>query len=327
MSWGVSSCEQNSEVDLQDLLSMNSHPLAIALFRGGRRKSLKSNAYFSSSIVSAVPIEKYLCKGSCVLKHENNLIAIYKPPHVLSQPQNIDLSTSTEHKINIDVKKKVSVITLPYDNENEYYYDDNQKNSNDVKVKFWLLHRLDAETSGILLLSCDEHVASEVKRLFSIGKIEKKYHAIVFGEWTSKKQESWITPLIVKKYKNRVMTEINTQTLRGRLARTKVRVIKRIVLRKIMLLELLPKTGITHQLRVQCQHEKVPIVGDRIYGDFKKNKAYRNLGEIQNRLYLHASKLVVPLELLRQTDAQICKKITFEVTSHLPSSFVDLMKL
>ena len=92
-----------------------------------------------------------------------------------------------------------------------------------------------------------------------------------------------------------------------------------------MLLELHPRTGITHQLRVQCQHEEVPILGDRIYGDFSRNKFIRILGGSPKRLYLHACELTIPHKIPKHKNAHL-SEAHFEVFSQIPSSFVDLLR-
>ena len=56
------------------------------------------------------------------------------------------------------------------------------------------------------------------------------------------------------------------------------------------LLELQPKTGRTHQLRIQCANRGLPIVGDRTYGDFQKNKEWGKGGTAE-RLCLHAKTI------------------------------------
>jgi 23S rRNA-/tRNA-specific pseudouridylate synthase len=59
------------------------------------------------------------------------------------------------------------------------------------------------------------------------------------------------------------------------------------------LLELEPKTGRTHQLRIQCSQRNLPIVGDRTYGDFEKNRAFaKSTG--QQGMFLHAERVKVP---------------------------------
>lgn len=294
---------------------------------GGRGKMCQVITSFTSCHLTNNSVETYLCKGSFVLKREQGLIAVYKPPHILSQPR--PRTTAGEPDESHD-DERIAIVNLPYNFEHEYYYNADCDKSKSQEIRYWLLHRLDAETSGILLLSDNECVADYVKCLFSLGRIEKKYYAIVFGKWVSRTKASWITSVNIKKDEKRAIALTKIKSSSGRLARTEVRVAKRIEHKKIMLLELQPRTGITHQLRVQCQHEEVPIVGDRVYGDFSRNKLIRFLGGSKNRLYLHASKLIVPLEAAKQKNAQKIShnefKAGFEVSSPIPSSFVDLLR-
>jgi len=59
------------------------------------------------------------------------------------------------------------------------------------------------------------------------------------------------------------------------------------------LLQLEPKTGRTHQLRIQCSQRNLPIVGDRTYGDFEKNRLFAK-GTGQEGMFLHAERVKVP---------------------------------
>jgi len=66
---------------------------------------------------------------------------------------------------------------------------------------------------------------------------------------------------------------------------------------KLALLLLQPQTGRRHQLRVQCAHHRLPILGDRTYGDFRQNRQLERRPQIARRLYLHAWALSVELGL------------------------------
>ena len=59
------------------------------------------------------------------------------------------------------------------------------------------------------------------------------------------------------------------------------------------LLELEPTTGRTHQLRIQCSQRNLPIVGDRTYGDFEKNRLFEK-STTQQGMFLHAERVRVP---------------------------------
>ena len=79
----------------------------------------------------------------------------------------------------------------------------------------------------------------------------------------------------------------------------------------LALLRLSPKTGRTHQLRVQCAKRKLPIIGDRTYGNFQLNRKYAKQFKC-DRLFLHATKLKVKISQKGKTE------FMWEVVSPLP---------
>jgi 23S rRNA-/tRNA-specific pseudouridylate synthase len=66
--------------------------------------------------------------------------------------------------------------------------------------------------------------------------------------------------------------------------------------RRISLIELAPRTGRSHQLRVQCAKRGLPIVGDRTYGDFRANREYVRAGG-PKRMFLHSLSIAFDYEL------------------------------
>ena len=86
----------------------------------------------------------------------------------------------------------------------------------------------------------------------------------------------------------------------------------------LALLRLSPKTGRTHQLRVQCAKRKLPIIGDRTYGNFQLNRKYAKQFKC-DRLFLHATKLKVKISQKGKTE------FMWEVVSPLPPAFTKII--
>jgi len=145
-----------------------------------------------------------------------------------------------------------------------------------------LVHRLDRDTSGAMVLAKTEEAYNGLKQQFLERKTVKKYLALVHGEF--KEQSGLITATIERHPKDR-----HKFTVGGDLA--KASITEWIVLQQftdMTLLELIPHTGRTHQLRVHLQHINHPIVSDPIYGFQKRIKD--DLA-ISPRLFLHAKYL------------------------------------
>jgi 23S rRNA pseudouridine955/2504/2580 synthase len=156
-----------------------------------------------------------------------------------------------------------------------------------------LVHRLDRDTSGILLLAKKRSALTEMHRQLREGEIEKVYLALAKGHWADAKRT---VKLPLHKYvagsgERRVRVEEE-----GRAAHTVFR-LKRSY-GDLSLLEAELKTGRTHQIRVHLAHLGYPIAGDDKYGDFDLNKALARRG--LKRMFLHASRLTVVHPLTKE---------------------------
>lgn len=147
-----------------------------------------------------------------------------------------------------------------------------------------LVHRLDRDTSGCLLISKKRSALRVLHELMRSNAIDKRYLALVSGKWRSDKADVDV-PLL----KNTLQggERVVTVDPRGKQAQTKFRVRERFP--RCTLLEARLMTGRTHQIRVHAAHLGTPILGDRKYGDQDANKAMRNLG--LKRLFLHAESI------------------------------------
>lgn len=147
-----------------------------------------------------------------------------------------------------------------------------------------LVHRLDRDTSGILLLARNRKAAAVLTDGFKNKTINKTYLALVIGHLTKKEGEISI-PLTEKVFGSG--TTQNKKVFRdekGKEAVTKFKVLKNYA--GYSLLELKPITGRMHQLRVHCKEIGHPIIGDRKYG-----KSDKEFGK--NRLCLHSCEIEI----------------------------------
>lgn len=153
-----------------------------------------------------------------------------------------------------------------------------------------LVHRLDRDTSGLLMLAKKR---SQLRRLHAAlreDKVDKGYMALVAGSWpTSRKQVS--APLLRSNLRSgERMVEVNPE---GKPSLTRFRVLQRFA-GLATLVNASPITGRTHQIRVHCLHAGHPIAGDTKYGNDDFSRKIRELGG--KRLFLHAHYLRIPRE-------------------------------
>lgn len=147
-----------------------------------------------------------------------------------------------------------------------------------------LVHRLDRETSGCLLVASARGVLVDLQAQMRAGRVDKRYRLLVAGRWPRDLREV-NAPL----RKNTLSSgeRMVTADASGKSALTHFRVER--YLPGHTLLEARLGTGRTHQIRVHCQLMGYPIAGDAKYGDRDANRALRALG--LRRLFLHAAAL------------------------------------
>jgi len=147
-----------------------------------------------------------------------------------------------------------------------------------------LVHRLDRETSGALLLAKKRSALTAIHAQLRDGTIEKRYQALVPGNWPNKRQK---VRLRLRKYvtgegERRVVVDEE-----GADAYTIFNLMERFG--EFSLLEAELKTGRTHQIRVHLSHLGFPIAGDDKYGDFPANRILAKHG--LKRMFLHAASI------------------------------------
>jgi len=146
-----------------------------------------------------------------------------------------------------------------------------------------IVHRLDKETSGILLIAKTPEVFADLQRQFKERKVEKKYIALVHGKVVPEVGE--INVPVGRLSFNRKRFGV---VAGGREAVTKYKVlgIKYLGKETLNLLELYPKTGRTHQIRVHLKYFNHPVFSDALYAG---RKTARNDRKVLSRLFLHAA--------------------------------------
>lgn len=157
-----------------------------------------------------------------------------------------------------------------------------------------LVHRLDRETSGVLILTKNRKALTQIHELFrrdsndkSIEQLEKTYIALVCGQWQCG-HHTVNAPLSKIKQGGEHRMVIAAD---GSHAVSHFEPIE--IFENTSLIRITIETGRMHQIRAHALHCGHPIAGDTRYGDKKQNKALRTLG--LKRLFLHAQSLHLPL--------------------------------
>lgn len=152
-----------------------------------------------------------------------------------------------------------------------------------------LVHRLDRDTSGCLVLAKKRSALRQLHELLRVGKIQKRYLALVQGNWQygTKRIDVPLQKQILRSGER--VVRVSEQ---GKAASSTFRPLA--VSSKASLLEVEIHTGRTHQIRVHAAHTGHPIAGDEKYGDESFNRYLASLGF--KRLFLHARGIAFELE-------------------------------
>jgi 23S rRNA pseudouridine1911/1915/1917 synthase len=173
-----------------------------------------------------------------------------------------------------------------------------------------IVHRLDKETSGCLVVAKNDETHLALSAQFASRKVEKIYHAILCGELPRERGE--IRAAIARHPSHRKRMAVDEGV--GRAAHTGYRVLER--LRSSTLVEALLHTGRTHQIRVHFQFLGFPLVGDTTYGNRQNQRLEELTGYSAPRQMLHA-------QLLAFIHPRTAKRLSFEAPQ--PEDFKDAL--
>lgn len=174
-----------------------------------------------------------------------------------------------------------------------------------------LAHRIDKETSGLLIIAKKRSALKALHDMMREGKVNKRYFALVLGHWHNPMQH---VKLPLYKY----LTADGERRVRvsddGKPSHSIVRLERH--WQGMSLLDVELKTGRTHQIRVHLSHLGFPLAGDEKYGDFAANKQLERAG--LKRMFLHAARLAFAHPLSGEP---------LEVQSPLPSELASFVAL
>jgi 23S rRNA pseudouridine1911/1915/1917 synthase len=180
------------------------------------------------------------------------------------------------------------------------------KNLGDDKVRPGIVHRLDKDTSGLMIIAKNNLAFEFLKKQFQEGKAEKKYLALVVGKMEQKEGE--ISTFIARSSSDPTKQKVTQRE--GKKAITFYKAIEDFP--NFTLIKAMPKTGRMHQIRVHLAWLGHPVAGDKKYGPKTKS-----LPPGLKRQFLHAAELKIPLP-----NGQIK-----QFSSPLPSELVAVLAL
>jgi 23S rRNA pseudouridine1911/1915/1917 synthase len=233
---------------------------------------LHSRTYFQDLIAKKfVLVNGSLVKKRGKLKAGDEVVVYFQlPPETEVRAENIGLDILFEDDHIIAINKPPGMVVHPapghYSNTfvNGLLYHCKGLPFGET-LRPGIVHRLDKNTSGVLLAAKNTYAHQKLVTMFSQRELKKKYLAICFGS-----PGDVVIELGIKRHP--IRRKEMTVALDGKLAITKCRAIAWDG--ELSLVEIDLFTGRTHQIRVHLKHHKTPILGDSVYGSLAVNKKY-----------------------------------------------------
>ena len=199
------------------------------------------------------------------------------------------------------------------------HYTNNQLSNLDDNSRPGIVHRLDKDTSGILVVAKNNRAHLNLAEQFKEHSISRKYKAIVWGVPDSQSIEGYIE----RNRKNRKKMSLNNKGF-GKYSKTDIKLEKTFGIASII--DCYLHTGRTHQIRVHLTSKNSPIIGDKIYGKSKINQFGRDKNTFNkfmilknfNRQALHAYHLGFDHPISK-------KRMNFDI--EIPEDFKNLIEL
>lgn len=268
------------KIENQDFIGKRLDKIIIEKFKNNFSRSFLKKYLKEIKINNKNGKLSYSCKMNDLIE----IILEYneEPEEIIKE--NIPLDIVYEDDNYIVINKKAGIVTHPAKGNFtgtivNAILNLTDKLSSIDKYRPGIVHRLDKDTSGLLLITKNNLSHEYLSNIFANRKIIKKYHAIVKGNFN--KNSLIIKNNIGRDPRNRKKMAVLTNR-KGKESITIVNLIKNIGNYSYLDIEL--KTGRTHQIRVHLSHIGYPIVGDKIYG--RKDKNYKDIPLLLNAYYI-----------------------------------------
>ncbi len=271
--------------------------------------------------------EKEIKYPSYITKeNENYSINIILKKEVKHSAENIELNIIFEDEDLIIINKPPNLVVHPAPGNESgtlvnalMHHTNNQLSNLDNSARPGIVHRLDKDTSGILVVAKNNNVHINLAKQFKEHTISRRYKAIVWGTPDNQSIEGYIE----RNKKNRKKMSLNNKGF-GKYSKTDIKLEKTFGIASIVDCHL--HTGRTHQIRLHLTSKNSPIIGDKLYGKSKINQfgkdknTFNKFMILKNfeRQALHAYHLGFDHPTLK-------KRVNFDI--EIPDDFKNLIEL
>ncbi len=259
-------------------------------------------------------------------ENENYSVKIFVKKETKFQPEDIDLDIIYEDEDLLIINKPPNLVMHPAPgNENGtlvnalIHYTKNHLSNINSNTRPGIVHRLDKDTSGILVVAKNNEIHIKLSNQFKDHSISRKYKAIVWGTPNSQQIEGYIE----RNKKNRKKMSLNNKGF-GKYSKTEIKLEKSFGIASIV--DCVLHTGRTHQIRLHLTSKNSPIVGDKIYGKSKINQFGKDQKEFNKFMILkNFERQALHAYHLGFIHPSSRKKMDFNVD--LPQDFKNLIEL
>lgn len=279
-------------------------------------------------IMKAPPIELLPENINLDIEYEDDsLLVVNKPPFMCTHPGFGHRYGTLVNAIlyHFGYRNPISLEDVEND-ENNYESDDEMSIIEESKIfasdeiRPGIVHRLDKDTSGILVIAKNPEIHSQLAKQFAERTTEREYYALVWG--TFNEDEYIIEGDIGRSSKNRKLFAVVKKN--GKYAKTSITVINRYPFATLIKVKLY--TGRTHQIRVHLSHINHPVFGDTFYGGDKIVYSGKpEFNKIANKCLSTINRHLLHAKTLGFFHPQ--KKILMQFDSELPDDFNNVLEI
>lgn len=294
------------------------------------RNRIQKGAETGNILVNDKPVKSnYRVKPGDVIS-----IVFAHPPHEnLLVPQEVPLEILYEDEELIIINKQAGLVVHPGHGNYSgtlvngllYHFQNlpvskHEKATEEDEIRPGLVHRIDKETSGVMVIAKTEYSMTHIAKQFFDRTIDRKYHALVWGDLQN---DGRIEGHIGRDKRDRKAMAVYPDGELGKHAATNYKVIER--LQYVTLVECKLETGRTHQIRVHMKHIGHPLFNDDRYGG---NKVVKGIDTAKYRTFVENCFTLIPGQALHAKSLGLMhptKKEWIDFEAPLPKGFEELL--
>jgi 23S rRNA pseudouridine1911/1915/1917 synthase len=306
-------------------------PLRIDKFLVNRIEKTSRTKIQNAASAGLVSVNGKPVKSNYKIKANDEVkLVLPQPPLKLELiPEDIPLDIVYEDEYLVVLNKQPGMVVHPGHGNytgtlvNALIYHFNQMpDASQDNTRPGLVHRLDKDTSGLMVVARDEFAMMHLAKQFFDRKITRAYQALVWGDF--EEDEGQIEGHIGRHLRNRMCMDVFPEEDFGKYALTYYRVLKRFGY--VSLVECRLKTGRTHQIRVHMQHIGHPLFNDDRYGGdaIVKGTVYTKYKQFVNNCFKVMPRQALHAKTLGFIHPNTGKEMMFD--SDLPEDFTQLLE-